>query len=176
MTEISTLVRPSEDQDAAAIAGIYSHHVLQGSASFETNPPGRKEMARRRAALLGRGMPYIVAERDGQVVGFAYAAPYHERPAYRSTVEDSLYVRADSMGMGIGRMLLSTLISDCKNLGFRQMVALIGDSDNAASIRLHESMGFRRVGTLRSVGFKFGRWLDVVQMQRELGTGDRTAP
>lgn len=172
----ATTIRPSEDRDILAIAEIYAHHVLHGLASFEIEPPGKEEMARRRSALLACAMPYIVAERDGRIVGYAYAGPYRSRPAYRGTVEDSLYVRPDCARQGIGRGLLSALLSECEQRDFRQVIAVIGDSANHASIRLHEQMGFRTVGILRSVGFKLGRWVDVVQMQRELGAGDRTPP
>jgi phosphinothricin acetyltransferase len=178
-------IRPCEDRDVAAVHAIYAHHVTHGLASFEIEPPSREEMGRRRLAIVEAGLPYLVAEeRDGDggdggdraVVGYAYAGLFRPRPAYRNTVENSVYVRADRARQGIGRMLLEALIAECEAQGYRQMIAVIGDSGNSGSIGLHESLGFRMVGTLRSVGFKFGRWVDVVQMQRELGTGDRALP
>lgn len=169
-------IRACDEGDVAEIAAIYAHHVLTGLASFETEPPSAAEMARRRADLVGRGMPYLVAVEDGEVVGYAYAGPFRARPAYGHTVEDSVYVRADRARRGIGRILLKVLIAECAGRGFRQAVAVIGDSGNAGSIRVHEAVGFRRVGTLRAVGFKFDRWVDVVQMQRPLGDGDVTLP
>lgn len=172
----ATSIRPSEDDDVAAIAAIYSHHVRHGFGSFEIEPPGKAEMARRRAELLARGMPHLVAVIGGEVVGYAYAGPYRPRPAYRATVECSVYVHPDRVGQGIGRLLLKALLPACEARGFRQIVAAIGDSGNRASIGLHARFGFEEVGVLRSVGFKHGRWLDVVLMQRALGEGDTTPP
>ena len=169
-------LRPAEDGDAARIAAIYADHVLTGLASFEVTPPDAAEIARRRAGVLARGLPYVVAELSGAVVGYAYAAPHRSRPAYRYTVEDSIYVHRDALGRGVGRRLLERLIADCAEGGDRQMVAVIGDSGNQASIALHEACGFTRVGLLPSVGFKFGRWVDSVLMQRALGAGDATLP
>ena len=169
-------VRPAVEGDVAAIAAIYGHHVLHGTASFETEPPGVEEMARRRAALLEAGYPYLVAECGGEVLGYAYASAYRPRAAYRHTVENSVYLRADVSGRGIGSLLLAALIEACEARGYRQMVAVVGDSANAASIRLHERHGFRLVGTLRSVGHKHGRWLDTVLLQRTLGAGDTAPP
>ena len=165
------VIRAASDADMAAIATIYGHHVLHGTASFETEPPTLEEMARRRAAVESRGLPYPVAEMEGEVVGYAYAAPYRPRPAYRFTVEDSVYIHPDRMGKGIGRQLLGALIRCSAEAGAKQMVAIIGDSGNTASIRLHQSAGFVHVGVLRSVGLKFGCWLDTVLMQRALGEG-----
>jgi phosphinothricin acetyltransferase len=170
------LVRPSRAADVPSIAAIYAHHVRHGLASFEIEPPAIEEMARRRTETLARGLPYLVAEAEGRVVGYAYAGPYRARPAYRYTVEDSVYVAPDQVGRGIGRLLLPAVIDACGGAGYRQMVAVIGDSGNAASIRLHEAFGFRRVGLLPSVGFKLGRWVDSVLMQRPLGEGDATPP
>ena len=163
------LIRPAAAGDLAAITAIYAHHVLHGTASFETEPPAVEEMARRQAAVVACGLPYCVAETDGRVVGYAYAGPYRPRAAYRFTVEDSVYLHPEWMGRGIGRRLLDAVIRASAEAGARQMIAIIGDSVNAASIRLHESAGFRHAGVLRDVGFKFGRWLDTVLMQKELG-------
>jgi L-amino acid N-acyltransferase YncA len=171
-----TLIRDSHADDVPAIQAIYSHHVLYGAASFEETPPGVEEIGHRRAAVLQRGLPYLVAELDGLVVGYAYASPYRSRSAYRYTLEDSVYIRAGFARGGLGRTLLSELIATCTAGGWRQMVAVIGDSGNAASIGLHEKLGFQFVGTLRSVGYKFDTWTDSVLMQRELGPGDAVAP
>ncbi len=170
------LVRAASVEDLGAAQAIYAHHVQTGFASFEEEPPDRAEMARRREDVLARGLPYLVAEHDGAVRGFAYAGPFRLRSAYRYTVEDSVYVAPDAVSQGFGRALLGELVLRCTTLGLRQMVAVIGDVDNAPSIRLHESFGFRRVAVLPSIGFKLGRWVDSVIMQRALGEGDRTAP
>ena len=162
------LIRPAADGDLAAITGIYAHHVRHGTASFETEAPGCEEMARRRAAIVERALPYVVAELEGRVAGYAYAAPYRPRPAYRFTVEDSVYVDPEQTGRGIGRWLITEVIRLSAEAGAKQMVAIIGDSANGASIRLHERAGFRQVGVLRDVGLKFGQWLDTVIMQRAL--------
>lgn len=172
----SVMVRDAVETDLAAIQAIYAHHVLHGLASFETVPPDLQEMARRRRDILDRGLPYRIASIDGRLVGYAYAGPYRTRPAYRFTLEDSVYVAADAVGRGIGRRLLGDLIEICGGLGYRQMVAVIGDSANRPSIGLHERLGFRQIGILPSIGFKFGRWVDSVLMQRALGEGDRTLP
>ncbi len=148
--------------------------MRHGSASFEEEPPSAEELARRRADVLGRGLPYLVAEIDGEVVGYAYASPYRARSAYRFSIENSVYVDHRRHRRGIGRALLAALIERCERGARRQMIAVIGDSANVSSIALHEQLGFRMVGTLRSVGFKFGRWVDTVLMQRELGAGGRT--
>ena len=161
-------VRDSREDDMAEIRAIYAHHVLHGAASFEEEPPPLAEMTRRRADVLGRGLPYLIAEREGRVVGYSYATPYRARSAYRFTIENSVYVESELGGAGIGRELLSVLIARCEAGVWRQMVAVIGDSRNTASIRLHAKFGFQPVGTLRAVGFKFGRWVDTVLMQREL--------
>lgn len=167
--EVAPVIRAAIDADLAAITAIYGHHVLKGTASFETEPLTLEEMARRRAEVVGRGLPFWVAELEGEVVGYAYAAPYRLRPAYRFTVEDSVYIHADRIGKGVGRRLLDAVIRSCEEGGLKQMIAIIGDSENAASIRLHEAAGFTHVGVLRGVGLKFGRWLDTVIMQRALG-------
>lgn len=166
------IVRASTEADVARCAEIYGHHVLHGTASFEVDPPDFAEMAKRRAAVIDLGLPYLVAERDGTVVGYAYAGLYRPRPAYRWAVENSIYIDKDSRGQGIGKALLPPLIDLCTEAGRRQMIAVIGDSQHTASIRLHEACGFAMVGTFRSIGFKFGRWLDSVLMQRALGPGD----
>jgi L-amino acid N-acyltransferase YncA len=162
--------------DMAAVAAIYAHHVLHGLATFEEEPPPTEEIARRRDEVVKIGLPYLVAERDGAVVGYAYATAYRARPAYRFTIEDSVYVADGLGGRGVGRALLAALIARCEAGPWRQMIAVIGDSANAGSIRLHESLGFRRAGTLAAVGFKLGRWVDTVLMQRPLGAGEATPP
>jgi len=159
-----------------AITAIYRHHVLGGAATFETVPPDEPEMARRRDDVLARGLPYVVAELDGVLAGYAYAAPYRSRAAYRYTVEDSVYVAPTMPRRGAGRALLDALVAACAASSCRQMVAVIGDSANAASIGLHAACGFRHVGLLPGVGFKLGRWVDSVLMQRALGAGERTLP
>lgn len=161
-------IRGCEPADIQAITQIYSHHVLHGLATFEIEPPGIVEMAQRRTTILGGGFPFLVAEKEGKVVGYAYAGSYRPRPAYRFTVENSVYVHADCLKQGIGRLLMSDLIGECGKRGFHQMVAVIGDSQNRGSIRLHESLGFAMIGVLPSVGFKFGRWVDSALMQRGL--------
>ncbi len=169
-------VRDATKDDLPAVRKIYTHYVLHGSASFEEKPPDLEEMRRRFRAVKAKGLPWLAAEVEGAVCGYAYAAPYHHRPAYRHAVENSVYVEQDALRLGIGAALLDKLIDSCTERGMRQMVAVIGDSANAASIKLHERAGFRRVGALRSVGFKHGRWLDCVIMQRALGDGDETPP
>ena len=169
-------IRASEERDLAAIAAIYAHHVLHGLATFEIEPPDSAEMARRRAQVLAQGLPYLVAVLDDRVVGYAYAAPYRARPAYRYALENSIYIEPGAVGRGAGRLLLDALIAGCARGGYRQMIAVIGDSENVASIGLHAACGFKHAGSLHCVGFKFGRWVDSVLMQRELGDGDRTMP
>jgi L-amino acid N-acyltransferase YncA len=161
-------VRDSSEDDMAAVQAIYAHHVLHGAASFEEEPPALDEMLRRRADVLARGLPYLVAEVDGRVAGYSYASPYRARPAYRFSIENSVYVAPGRVRAGIGRALLAALIARCELGPWRQMIAVIGDSANAASIGLHAELGFRNVGTLHDVGFKFGRWVDSVLMQRAL--------
>ncbi|WKW49728.1 GNAT family N-acetyltransferase [Rhodomicrobium lacus] len=169
-------VRNARDSDMAAVQAIYAHHVLNGLASFEEVAPSVGEMATRRKSVLASGLPYLVAERGGAVVGYAYAGLYRLRSAYRHTVEDSVYVADGLQGCGIGSSLLGELLAQCEAGPWRQMVAVIGDSGNAGSIALHQRMGFRPAGVLVSAGFKFGRWVDSVLMQRPLGEGDRTLP
>jgi phosphinothricin acetyltransferase len=172
----TVLVRDAVDADMPAIQAIYAHHVLHGLATFEEVPPSVGEMAQRRAAVLNAGLPYLAAEVAGAVVGYAYATPYRPRPAYRHTIEDSIYVAHGLGGRGVGRALLCALVERCELGPWRQMLAVIGNSGNAGSIGVHRSCGFEPVGTLRSVGFKLGRWVDTVLMQRSLGDGDRSAP
>jgi phosphinothricin acetyltransferase len=169
-------VRPAAPADISAIHAIYSHHVLKGLASFEEEPPPPEELRRRYEEVTGRGLPYLVADFGGTIAGYGYCAPYRARSAYRYALEDSVYIRPDAQGRGVGTALLSELIQRCEALGYRQLIAVIGDSAHAASIGLHANLGFLRVGTLRSVGFKFGRWVDSVIMQRPLGTGDAMRP
>jgi phosphinothricin acetyltransferase len=169
-------VRDSREDDVPGMQEIYAFHVLHGLASFEEQPPSVEEMARRRAAVIAAGYPHLVAELDGEVAGYSYASAYRPRPAYRFTVENSVYVRAGLVGRGVGRALLGALIERCEAGPWRQMIAVIGDTGNEPSIGLHAAFGFRRTGTLRAVGFKFGRWVDSVIMQRELGEGESTDP
>ncbi|MBX9589393.1 MAG: GNAT family N-acetyltransferase [Hyphomonadaceae bacterium] len=169
-------VREATSADIAAITAIYRHAVLHGTASFEVEPPGEAEMLRRFKAVTDAGYPYIVAEQDGRVVGYAYASAYRTRPAYRFTVEDSIYVAQEAQGKGIGAALLDHLIDASTRQGYRLMVAVIGDSRQFGSIALHRSAGFTFCGTLHSVGYKFGRWLDSVYMELPLGDGDQSPP
>jgi len=168
ISESKMRVRDARDEDIAAIQAIYAHHVLYGTASFEEEAPSAEEVARRRSDVLARGLPYLAAEVDGRVVGYSYASPYRARPAYRFSIENSVYVEDGRARGGVGRALLAALIERCEQGPWRQMIAVIGDSANAASIGLHASLGFRNVGTFTDVGFKFGRWLDSVLMQRAL--------
>ncbi|WP_296185100.1 GNAT family N-acetyltransferase [Pseudomonas sp. UBA1879] len=175
MTPPLTL-RDALDHDMPAVQRIYAHHVIHGTASFELEPPTLVQMLQRRADIRANGLPYVVAEANGEIVGYAYATLYRPRPAYRFTVEDSVYVREGMAGLGIGQQLLETVIQRCTDDGRRQMVAIIGNSENLASVRLHERLGFRTVGVFESVGFKHGRWLDTVIMQRELGEAGHSLP
>ncbi|RMQ40226.1 Phosphinothricin N-acetyltransferase [Pseudomonas cichorii] len=170
------ILRDARDDDMPTVQAIYAEHVLGGISSFELEPPSLEEMLRRRADVLDKGLPYRVAERQGEVVGYGYVTPYRPRPGYRFTVEDSVYVRHGLGGLGIGQALLGELIEHCVQGGWRQMIAIIGNSENLASIRLHERLGFHRVGVFESVGFKHGRWVDTVLMQRALGEGSHSAP
>ena len=162
-------VRAANAEDFERITAIYAHHVLTGTATFEIEPPDQKTMLARWGTITDLGLPFLVAEANGHVVGYAYAGAYRPRPAYRFTIEDSIYVDAEQMGRGYGRVLLAALIEACESGPWRQMIAVIGDSANTASIRLHERFGFRPVGVFRDVGFKFEKWLDTVLMQRMLG-------
>lgn len=170
------LIRLSRDDDIGAVQQIYAHHVLHGVASFELEPPSEEEIARRRRAVLDAGFPYLIAERNGEIVGYAYVGPYRTRPAYRFTGENSVYIRHDCARQGIGARLLAELIPRCEAAGLRQLIAVIGDSQNIASIELHRRAGYETIGILRAVGYKADRWLDSVLMQRPLGPGDATTP
>jgi L-amino acid N-acyltransferase YncA len=170
------IIRPATPADLPSITRIYADAVINGTASFEIEPPDQAEMRRRQAALLNNGYPYLTAEIEGVVAGYAYAGPYRARPAYNWSVEDSVYIGPDSHRKGIGGQLLARLIVESEQRGFRQMIAVIGDSAQIGSIALHERAAFNHIGTLRSVGFKHGKWLDAVLMQRALGQGDATAP
>lgn len=170
-------IRPRTDADLPAITAIYAHHVLHGTGTFEIDPPTEADMAGRRADVLGRGLPWLVAEReDGQVLGFAYANWFKPRPAYRFSAEDSIYVADSARGMGVGRQLLAELIAQAEAAGVRKLLAVIGDSANAGSIGVHRALGFTEAGVLRSMGWKFGAWRDIVLMEKALGAGDTTSP
>jgi L-amino acid N-acyltransferase YncA len=170
------VVRRCTEQDIPEVREIYAIEVREGTASFELEPPSLADMVARFAAIDAAGLPYLVVEQDGRIAGYAYAGPYRPRPAYRHTVEDSVYVARWARRQGVGRALLEAVIECATARGMRQMVAIIGDSAHAASIRLHAEAGFRLVGTLEHVGWKFGRWLDTVIMQRPLGNGASTPP
>jgi len=176
MMKTAVVVRDAREADMTFVQEIYAHHVRHGLASFEETAPTVAEMIGRREGVLKLDLPYLVAEMDGRIVGYSYASSYRPRPAYRHTIEDSVYVREGFAGHGIGRELLSTLIKRCENGPWRQMLAVIGDSANAGSIGLHGSQGFRQIGRLDAVGFKFGRWVDSILMQRPLGKGDLALP
>jgi L-amino acid N-acyltransferase YncA len=171
-----TEIRNCLEADMPAVGTIYAHHVRHGTASFETEPPTFDDMCRRRYDILTKGLPWLVAVSDQVVVGYAYAGLYRPRAAYRDTVEDSIYMRSDLTGRGIGKRLLRALLAECEIRDLRQMIAVIGDSANTGSIQLHEQCGFRMVGVLRSVGYKHGRWLDTVLLQKRLGRGDAVPP
>jgi L-amino acid N-acyltransferase YncA len=173
---MTVLVRPSTDADIDGITAVYAWNVLNGLGTFEEIPPDAAEMAVRRRALLDRGLPYFVAELDGEVVGYCYAGPFRLRAAYRYTVEDSVYVGPDAVGKGVGKALLAALIEACEALGLRQMCAVIGDSGNVASVGLHAALGFESKGVFPDMGYKFGRWVDLVWMQRPLNGGGSREP
>ena len=174
MNDVS--IRTATSADIAAITRIYAHAVAYGTASFELEPPDEADMARRQSALLARNFPYIVAELASAVVGYAYAGPYRDRRAYDWCVEDSIYIAPQFHRQGIGRLLLMRLIAESEACGFRQMLGVIGDSANTASVAVHTAVGFRLIGNFQSIGFKHGRWLDTVLMQRSLGSGDASPP
>ena len=169
-------LRTSTDADLPAITAIYAHHVLHGTGTFETTPPTEAEMAARRADVLGKGLPYLIAENERRVVGFAYCQWFKPRPAYRFSAEDSIYLHPDAAGQRLGNKLLAELTKHAEAAGVRKLIAVIGDSDNVRSIGVHRAIGFRHVGTIESCGWKFGRWLDIVLMEKALGEGDRTPP
>jgi L-amino acid N-acyltransferase YncA len=169
-------LRPSSEADVPAIAAIYAHHVLHGTGTFETTPPTEADMAGRRGDVLARGLPYLVAEQAGRVVGFAYCQWFKPRPAYRYSAEDSIYLHPDAAGQGIGKQLLTALAQHAQAAGVRKLIAVIGDSGNRGSIGVHAALGFKRVGVIESCGWKFGRWLDIVLMDKALGDGSGTSP
>ena len=170
------LIRPSRDEDLPAITAIYAHHVCHGTGSFETEAPSVADMAARRADVLSKGLPYLVAEQDGVVVGFAYGNWFKPRPAYRYSVEDSIYLAPGLHRKGLGRALLAELLARCEAVGIRKVMAIIGDSDNAGSVGVHRSAGFQTVGTIDGCGWKFGAWRDIVIMQKTLGSGATQPP
>ncbi|MET1116137.1 MAG: N-acetyltransferase family protein [Comamonas sp.] len=170
-------IRASTVSDIPAITAIYRHHVLHGTGTFEVEPPSETDMATRRADVLGRGLPYLVAAGDdGQILGFTYANWFKPRPAYRFSAEDSVYVADAARGQGVGRLLLAALSAQAEAAGVRKLLAVIGDSGNAGSIGVHRAAGFTEIGVMRSMGWKFGRWLDIVLMEKTLGAGDTTSP
>lgn len=171
-----TTIRPATDADLSAITAIYAHHVLHGTGTFETTPPTEQEMQGRRADVLAKGLPYLVLEVEGLVQGFAYCNWFKPRPAYRFSAEDSIYLAANAAGKGWGRLLLIELMAQAERAGVRKLIAVIGDSANAGSVGVHRSCGFEPAGTLTACGWKFGRWLDVVLMQRFIGQGAASAP
>lgn len=170
-------IRASNESDIPAITAIYRHHVLHGTGTFEIDPPSEQDMTARRADVLSRGLPYLVAEGDdGRILGFSYANWFKPRPAYRFSAEDSIYVADCARGQGVGRLLLQALCDQAQAAGVRKLLAVIGDSANAGSIGVHRATGFSEIGVMRSMGWKFGRWLDIVLMEKTLGEGDTTAP
>ena len=171
-----TLIRPSRNADVEAIAAIYSHYVLYGTGTFETEPPTVADMAARRTDVLSKDLPYLVAERDGEILGFAYCNWFKPRPAYRFSAEDSIYLANDARGQGLGSKLLDALSQAAEAVGVRKLIAVIGDSGNAGSIGVHRAQGFTHVGVLKDCGWKFGKWLDVVLMEKALGEGNSSRP
>jgi len=176
MPATALLIRPSTPADMSAITAIYAWNVANGSGTFELEAPDEAEMARRRDDVVGKDLPWLVAERDGQVLGYAYANHFRPRRAYRFCLEDSIYLADAAKGQGVGKLLLAELMSQCEARGARQMLAVIGDSANGASIGVHRALGFEDGGILKSAGWKFDRWVDVVIMQRALGQGDTVGP
>jgi len=170
------LIRSSRDEDIPAITAIYAHHVLHGTGTFETEPPGTADMASRRADVLSKGLPYLVAEQDGEILGFAYGNWFKPRPAYRYSVEDSIYLAPNLNGKGLGRALLAELLARCEAAGIRKVMAIIGDSANVGSVGVHRALGFTHVGTVEACGWKFGAWRDIVIMQKTLGAGSMQPP
>jgi len=170
------MIRPSSEDDMLAVTAIYAHHVRHGSGSFEIEPPSLQDMLARRAEVLGRGLPWLVLEDSGKVIGYAYCNWFRPRPAYRFAAENSIYLADGVQGLGLGRALLSELLARAEQAGMRKMIAVIGDTANSSSIGLHLSLGFSHVGTLVATGWKFGRWLDTVLMEKKLGWGDQLPP
>ncbi len=170
------LIRPSTEADLPAITRIYAHHVLHGTGTFETTPPTLEEMAGRRADVLGKGLPWLVAEEAGEVIGYAYGNWFKPRPAYRFSVEDSIYLAPEAAGKGLGRALLAELLATLERSGIRKVMAVIGDAANAGSIGVHTALGFQHVGVVKACGWKFGRWLDIVLMEKPLGLADSCPP
>jgi len=170
------LIRSSRDEDVPAIAAIYAHHVLHGTGTFETEPPSASDMAARRADVLAKGLPYLVAEQEGQIVGFAYGNWFKPRPAYRYSVEDSVYLAPRLERQGLGRALLAELLARCETAGIRKVMAIIGDSANAGSVGVHRAVGFTQVGIVEACGWKLGAWRDIVIMQKTLGAGSMAPP
>ena len=171
-----SIIRPSQPEDIAAITAIYAHHVLVGTGTFETEPPSQSDMTNRRADVLSKGLPYLVAVDEDKVLGFAYCNWFKPRPAFRFSAEDSIYLAPDAHGQGLGRALLTELMAQAEKAGIRKLIAVIGDSANAGSIGVHRSAGFSDAGILKSCGWKFDKWLDVVLMEKALGWGDRSQP
>jgi L-amino acid N-acyltransferase YncA len=176
MPAANTLIRPCTEADLPFVTAIYAHHVLHGTGTFETEPPTLADMTARRADVLSRGLPYLVAQEAGQVLGFAYCNWFKPRPAYRFSAEDSIYLAPQAAGKGLGRLLLTALASQAQAAGVRKLIAVIGDSANAGSVGVHHALGFSHVGVLKSCGWKFGAWRDVVLMEKVLGDGDSTSP
>jgi L-amino acid N-acyltransferase YncA len=170
------IIRPSQPEDLSAITAIYQHHVLNGTGTFEIEPPSQEDMTARRADVLGKGLPYLVVEENGQVLGFAYCNWFKPRPAYRFSAEDSIYLAPNASGKGWGRLLLAELCRAAEVAGIRKLIAVIGDSANEGSIGVHKSLGFQSVGVVKSCGWKFNRWLDIVMMEKALGHGDTRSP
>jgi phosphinothricin acetyltransferase len=170
------LIRPSTEQDIPAITAIYQHHVLHGTGTFEIDPPSEQDMTVRRADVLAKGLPYLVVEETGQVLGFAYCNWFKPRPAYRFSAEDSIYMAAAAHRQGLGRALLAELCARAERAGVRKLIAVIGDSANTASVGLHQTLGFTPVGTIAACGWKFERWLDIVLMEKPLGLAHSQAP
>jgi phosphinothricin acetyltransferase len=169
-------IRPVSPADIAEIQSIYAHHVLHGTGTFEETPPSVEEMQHRLDKITGHGWAWLVATDETKIIGFGYYAQFRDRSAYRCTAEDSIYVREDVRGQGVGKALVAALLTEATAAGFRQMIAVIGDSENIGSIGVHATLGFQKIGTMRATGIKFGRWLDVVYMQKALGAGDTTLP
>jgi len=170
------IIRPSRDEDIAAITAIYAHHVLHGTGTFELDPPSESDMTARRAEVLARGLPWLVSEEAGRLTGYAYCNWFKPRPAFRFSAEDSIYMAPHAKGQGMGRALLAELAMQAERAGVRKLMALIGDSANTGSIGVHRSLGFSPVGVIASCGWKFDRWLDMVLMEKALGQGDTTSP